>query len=190
MIYDCSASSATPLSHHVSSPSFRTIRWTLLERLDPIFALKPSRLDSETPFTTLKKPEPHEIRFAITIPTWWRPNRESLKRVSISMGCLMQQTWAHWKVFMVGDDIKNQSDFGSLVKLLPPERISFFNLMNASERLDPTLSSTDKWSIGGAAALNKAIELARAEGYACNAHSANFFFYFFFFNGRISPVIA
>lgn len=77
---------------------------------------------------------------------------------------LKNQTFKNWKLFIVGDGFEPEEELRDLLKSkLKPSQYTFFNLSEPGERgkLDPSILRNS----GGTKARNKAISLAKAEGF-------------------------
>lgn len=82
---------------------------------------------------------------------------------------LKKQTYKNWKLFLVGDGFEPEDELKAFLKdKLKPSQYSFWNSPEPYERgkLDPSVLRNS----GGAGANNKAIQMAKKEGYEYFAH--------------------
>jgi glycosyltransferase involved in cell wall biosynthesis len=91
------------------------------------------------------------------------------KMLSNLIDSLTAQTYTNWKLFIVGDCFEPEEDLVELLKSkLKPSQYTFHNMSKPGER--GTLEGTDLRLSGGCKAKNKAISLAKGEGFNYLAH--------------------
>ena len=149
--------------------------FVLLESIDIIIANFDDLNEKQQPFDiddeSLNEP------IAIYVPTFniADNNRgrgkhiEWKKMLGDMIDSLKNQTYKNWKLFIVGDNFEPEDDLKDFLKdKLKPSQYVFWNAPEPYERgkVDPSVLRNS----GGAGANNKAIDMARKEGYEFFAH--------------------
>ena len=113
---------------------------------------------------------PQNIKLGIVISTYQRPDGKTPELLTRTLKCLLNQTYQNWKLFLIGDDYKDNKEFNKLSLLIPKDQIVSLNLPIAPERQRYPQGGVNLWHSGGATAKTIGIELAINTGYDYICH--------------------
>ena len=108
------------------------------------------------------------MKLAIITPTYRKLDGSTYFHLAAALDSVKKQTHTDYKLFLIGDDYSDHSEFLKLSTLLEPINIYAENLEIAKERIK--YSGYDLWRNGGVNASNIGIKKALDEGYDYICH--------------------
>ena len=110
------------------------------------------------------------IKLGIVTSTYQRPDGKTPELLTRTLKCLLNQTHQNWKLFLIGDNYKDNKEFEKLCSLTPKDKIIYLNLPIAPERKRYPNGGRNLWHSGGSTAVNIGIELAVNSGFDYICH--------------------
>jgi hypothetical protein len=106
------------------------------------------------------------ITFGVVTPTY-RAGDDTFSRVQETLRSLKEQTYPHWRLYLIGDRYEPEEEFERLSLELPPQVVAL-NLNRAVER--ESSSGLALWCTGGRMANNIALTLQERDGITHTCH--------------------
>ena len=110
------------------------------------------------------------IKLGIVISTYQRPDGKTPELLTRALKCVLNQSYSNWKVFLIGDNYKDNNEFTKLTSLIPESKIISLNLPISPERQRYPHGGVNLWHSGGSTASTIGIELAVNTGYDYVCH--------------------
>jgi glycosyltransferase involved in cell wall biosynthesis len=99
------------------------------------------------------------MKIGIVIPTYRKQNGSTEQLLTRTLNSIKNQTYAEYKVFLIGDNYDNKDEFIHLsTSIVENDKIYYKNLPIAIERKKYPIGSSQLWSAGGVNATNFGIE--------------------------------
>ncbi len=147
----------------------RNLNYEIIGAIDNIqMAHSTPLMDKQNMFILRKKDTAPEIKFAICMASYQRPNGNSRGYLNRSLTSIKNQTCQDYKVFIVGDKYDDDEEFRELVKIIPEDKLYCENLPYANER--GRLNGLNLWKVAGGLAVNTATKQAEEEGFTYFLH--------------------
>ncbi len=109
------------------------------------------------------------MKLGIVTPTYYRNDNKTIFYLKRNIDVIFSQTHDDFKLFLIGDNYKNQNEVEDLLKNYDSNKIYFENLPIAMER-DNYTNKIAVWQYGGVNATNHGISKALTEGYDYICH--------------------
>jgi len=103
-------------------------------------------------------------KLGIVISTYQRPDGKTPELLKKTLNAINNQTYTNWKLYLIGDNYKNQQEFEELANIIPKDKILYLNLPTAVERNRYPEGGWKLWYSGGNHAANIGIEFSVNEG--------------------------
>lgn len=105
------------------------------------------------------------MTIGIVIATYQRSDGTTPRYLTKALNSIKNQTYADYKVFLIGDKYENSEEFNLLANsIIPKEKIFSINLPYAMERDKYPLGNIKLWCAGGVNAVNYGIDCSLKEG--------------------------
>lgn len=106
------------------------------------------------------------MKYAIVLPTYYRPDGKTKSYLSRCLLSIKNQKYQDYHVFLIGDDYTQKKEFKNLSEsIIDKSKITPLNLPEAVERKRYAFGTTELWCTGGINATNVGIDLALENGY-------------------------
>jgi len=109
-------------------------------------------------------------KLGIVISTYQRPDGKTPELLTRALNAINNQTYKNWKVYLIGDNYTDQTEFETLSKIIPQDKILAINLPVAVERNRYPEAGHKLWFSGGTHATNIGIEFSINEDYHYVCH--------------------
>lgn len=110
------------------------------------------------------------MKLAIVIPTYQRLDSSTPYYLTRALNSIRAQTHTDYRVFLIGDQYTNNSEFLNIASLIDKDKIHYENLKFAKERNTYKFGSKELWCSGGVNATNVGINRALSQGYEWICH--------------------
>jgi glycosyltransferase involved in cell wall biosynthesis len=119
------------------------------------------------------------MKFAVTIATYQRKDGKTPELLKRALDSVFNQTHKDFRIFIVGDNYEDNTEFNEIISQYPQDKIYSVNLPESYDRLKYKGIGSENfefdtkralWCNGGRTAMNIGIELALHNGYDWVAH--------------------
>lgn len=102
--------------------------------------------------------------------TYQRNDGSTYSKINRSLDSINKQTYQNWKLVLVGDGYKDNSEFEKITNLVDKDKIIFYNFESGYERDILKLKGSNLWHSAGGRSTNFGIDMAINDGGIIRCH--------------------